>query len=98
MKRPPRASSVTWGLADRVERKVLDFVEAGTEVEAADIVLMNRVICCYPDMPRLAGAAADRTRGFLMMSSPRGCGGVVWFWPPRTSDSCVVLLPAVYAT
>ena len=59
------------GLANRVERKVLDFVEAGTDVEAADIVVMNRVICCYPDMPRLAGAAADRTRGFLVMSFPK---------------------------
>jgi 2-polyprenyl-3-methyl-5-hydroxy-6-metoxy-1,4-benzoquinol methylase len=59
------------GLADRVERKVVDFVEAGTEVEAADILVMNRVICCYPDMPRLAGAAASRTRGLLVMSFPK---------------------------
>src|SRR4030088_944219 len=43
------------GLADRVERKVVDFAEAGTEFEGADIVVMNRVICCYPDMPKLAG-------------------------------------------
>lgn len=59
------------GLADRVERRVVDFVEAGIEVEAADIVVMNRVICCYPDMPKLAGAAADRTRGLLVMSFPK---------------------------
>ena len=48
------------GLADRVERRVVDFVEAGTEVDAADIVILNRVVCCYPDMPRLVGNAADR--------------------------------------
>ncbi len=59
-------------LADRVERRVMDFVEAGPEVEAADFVVMNRVICCYPDMPRLAGAAADRTRTTLVMSFPNG--------------------------
>jgi 2-polyprenyl-3-methyl-5-hydroxy-6-metoxy-1,4-benzoquinol methylase len=59
------------GLADRVERKVVDFVDAATEVEAADIVVMNRVICCYPDMPKLAGAAADRTRGLLVLSFPK---------------------------
>src|ERR1700737_3859471 len=39
------------GLGDRVERRVMDFAEAAGEVEAADIVVMNRVICCYPDMP-----------------------------------------------
>jgi len=31
------------GLADRVERKVMDFAEAAAEVKAADIVIMNRV-------------------------------------------------------
>jgi 2-polyprenyl-3-methyl-5-hydroxy-6-metoxy-1,4-benzoquinol methylase len=57
-------------LADRVERKVMDFAEAGNEVEPADFVVMNRVICCYPDMPKLAGAAADHTTGMLVMSFP----------------------------
>jgi 2-polyprenyl-3-methyl-5-hydroxy-6-metoxy-1,4-benzoquinol methylase len=58
------------GLSDRVERRVMDFAEADTEVEAADVVVMNRVICCYPDMPRLAGAAADRANRILVMSFP----------------------------
>src|SRR5260370_33740187 len=31
---------------------------------------MNRVICCYPDMPKLAGAAAVRANGMLGMSFP----------------------------
>ena len=57
-------------MSDRVERRVMDFAEAGADVEAADIVVMNRVICCYPDMPKLAGAAADRARGMLVMSFP----------------------------
>jgi magnesium-protoporphyrin O-methyltransferase len=58
------------GLSDRVERRIMDFAEAGTEIEPADVVVMNRVICCYPDMPKLAGAAADHTRGMLVMSFP----------------------------
>lgn len=58
------------GLSDRVDRRVMDFAEAGADVEAADVVVMNRVICCYPDMPKLAGAAADRARGRLVMSFP----------------------------
>ena len=58
------------GLGDRVERRLMDFAEAGTEVDTADVVVMNRVICCYPDMPRLARAAADRARVLLVMSFP----------------------------
>jgi 2-polyprenyl-3-methyl-5-hydroxy-6-metoxy-1,4-benzoquinol methylase len=58
------------GLADLVERRVMDFAEAGAEVEPADVVVMNRVICCYPNMPKLAGAAADRARGMVVMSFP----------------------------
>jgi len=33
------------GFEDRVERRVMDFVNAGADIEAADIVVMNRVIC-----------------------------------------------------
>jgi len=58
------------GLADRVERRVMDFAEAGIEVGTADVVVLNRVICCYPDMPKLAGAAAERTGHVLVMSFP----------------------------
>jgi len=59
------------GFTDRIDRKVMDFVDPSVQLEAADVVIMNRVICCYPDMPRLAGAAAERTRELLVMSYPR---------------------------
>ena len=59
------------GLEERVERRVMDFAAAGAAVEGADIVIMNRVICCYPDMPRLAGTASDHARELLVMSFPR---------------------------
>jgi len=58
------------GLTDQVGRRVMDFAEAGPEVEAADVVVMNRVICCYPDMPKLASAAAERAGEVLVMSFP----------------------------
>ena len=59
------------GLEDRVERRVMDFTEAGGEVKAAGVVVLNRVICCYPDMPKLAGAAASHAQRVLVMSFPR---------------------------
>jgi magnesium-protoporphyrin O-methyltransferase len=59
------------GLEDRVERHVIDFADAAATVSAADIVILNRVICCYHDMPKLAGAAADHAREVLALSFPR---------------------------
>ena len=58
-------------LQDRVERRVMDFVDAASEVAAADIVVMNRVVCCYPDLGRLEGAASEHARQTLVMSFPK---------------------------
>jgi 2-polyprenyl-3-methyl-5-hydroxy-6-metoxy-1,4-benzoquinol methylase len=55
---------------DRVERLVMDFADSAAAVEAADVVVLNRVICCYPDLPKLAAAAADHTRRVLVLSFP----------------------------
>ncbi len=62
-------------LVDRVERSVADFAEIGAEISPSDIVVLNRVVCCYPDMPTLTAAAADHTRGVLVMSFPK----VTWW-------------------
>ena len=59
------------GLEDRVERRIMDFAEAHAAVPAADIVILNRVVCCYPNMPKLVGAAAEHARQTLVMSFPR---------------------------
>ena len=59
------------GLEDRVERRVMDFAEAAGDVQAADVVVMNRVICCYPDMPKLTGEAAEHARELLVLSFPK---------------------------
>jgi 2-polyprenyl-3-methyl-5-hydroxy-6-metoxy-1,4-benzoquinol methylase len=59
------------GFSDRAERHVKDFAASAGEVNGADIVVMNRVLCCYHDMPRLAGAAADHARLMLVLSYPR---------------------------
>jgi magnesium-protoporphyrin O-methyltransferase len=58
------------GFDGRVERRVLDFAQAGGGIEPADFVVLNRVLCCYPDMPLLAGAAADHALRALVLSFP----------------------------
>ena len=59
------------GFADRVERQTLDFAEAATTLPEADVVVMHRVVCCYPDGEALVAAAAGRARRLLAFSYPR---------------------------
>jgi hypothetical protein len=56
---------------ERVERRVGDFVAAAPDLPTADAVLMNRVVCCYPDYAALLRAAASHARGFLVYTYPR---------------------------
>ena len=58
------------GLADRVDRRLLDIAMAPDEVEAADVVVLHRVVCCYPDYERLLGAAGGHARRLLVFSHP----------------------------
>jgi magnesium-protoporphyrin O-methyltransferase len=59
------------GLEERVSFRVEDVLGAPEAVEPADVVLMNRVVCCSPDGVRLAGIAAGLARRSLVLSFPR---------------------------
>ena len=48
------------GHADRLDLIHGDFVELAPSLADADVVTLDRVICCYPDMPALVGAAARK--------------------------------------
>jgi magnesium-protoporphyrin O-methyltransferase len=48
------------GLADREAHRYGNFAEIADDVDGADIVTLDRVICCYPDMRALVGASAAR--------------------------------------
>lgn len=58
------------GLSDRAERRVVDIAATPGDVEAADIVVLHRVVCCYPDYEALLSAAAAHTRRVLVFSHP----------------------------
>jgi SAM-dependent methyltransferase len=57
------------GLEGRVERRVEDFVTA--ELKPHDVVVLHRVVCCYPDADALVGAAADHTQRTLLLTYPQ---------------------------
>jgi magnesium-protoporphyrin O-methyltransferase len=59
------------GLEGRAERVLHDIAADPAEIEPADVVVLNRVVCCYPDPERLLGAAADRARRLLVFSYPK---------------------------
>ena len=58
-------------LEGRIERRVADAVQDAAELEPADVVVMSRVVCCYPDPDALMSVAADRARRMLVVSFPR---------------------------
>lgn len=59
------------GLAGRVDRRLVDLAVDPGMVEPADVVVLHRVVCCYPDYARLLAAAAGHARRLLAFSYPR---------------------------
>jgi len=53
-----------------VERRIIDIAQVHDKVERADVVVLHRVVCCYPDYERLLGAAASKTGRLLVFSHP----------------------------
>jgi 16S rRNA G966 N2-methylase RsmD len=58
------------GMTDRVRRRFVDIATSPDEVEPADVVVLHRVVCCYPDYERLLSAAASHAKRLLVYSHP----------------------------
>lgn len=59
------------GMTDRVNRMLgIDLAAEPDAVTDADIVILHRVVCCYPDYDRLLGAAADHAGRLLLFTHP----------------------------
>ena len=59
------------GFGDRVSGRVADFVSVAAEIPPADVVTLDKVVCCSPDMPALLGRAAERARRIVGLVYPR---------------------------
>jgi methyltransferase family protein len=59
------------GYSDRVQYLHGDFVELAPQIEEADIVTLDRVICCYPDMRALVSLSAARAGKVYALIFPR---------------------------
>jgi magnesium-protoporphyrin O-methyltransferase len=60
------------GIESRSAFRVADVLSTPEAVSRADIVVLNRVVCCSPDGVRLTGMAAGLASRMLLVSYPRG--------------------------
>jgi 16S rRNA G966 N2-methylase RsmD len=58
------------GVTGRVHRRLADIAVDPDAVPPADVVVLHRVVCCYPDHERLLSAAAQHARRQLVFSHP----------------------------
>lgn len=76
-----RAEATRRGVAEVIEWCHGDFVSIAHRMTAADLVTLDRVVCCYPSFESLLGAALTRAHRCVALSYPRGSWYVrATFW------------------
>ncbi len=68
------------GLEEKAVRRLHDIAADRDGVESADVVVLHRVVCCYPDYERLLRAAAEHAHRLVVFS-----------YPPRNAVSRLVV-------
>jgi len=69
------------GTLDRLEFVDGDFVSRASDVDVADIVTLDRVICCYPAVESLVRLSATRARSLYGLVLPRDRRLLRWALP-----------------
>ena len=59
------------GISDRIHFLHGNFVDLAESLPPADIVTLNRVICCYNDMVNLVGLSVERSKALYGLVYPR---------------------------
>jgi magnesium-protoporphyrin O-methyltransferase len=76
--RTARQEAERRGTAERTQFHHGDFVALAGQIAPADIVTLDRVICCYPDMPAMVRLSAERARRFYAFVFPRDLFYLRW--------------------
>jgi magnesium-protoporphyrin O-methyltransferase len=66
-----RAEAQALGLAERTEYRQGDFVALAATLAPADIVILDKVICCYPDADALVHTSALTAKRVYAFTIPR---------------------------
>ena len=69
--RAAREEAARRGTAGRMSYHGGDFVALADGIEPADVVTLDRVICCYPDVEALVGRSAERAGRLYGLVYPR---------------------------
>jgi magnesium-protoporphyrin O-methyltransferase len=59
------------GYAERASYRFGDFAALASEIAQADVVTLERVICCYPDMRALVKLSSERAKQIYAVVYPR---------------------------
>jgi 2-polyprenyl-3-methyl-5-hydroxy-6-metoxy-1,4-benzoquinol methylase len=59
------------GVSDRLQLKQGDVTELGEQLVTCDVVVLDRVVCCYGDWRALLGTASAHARDAVALSYPR---------------------------
>jgi 2-polyprenyl-3-methyl-5-hydroxy-6-metoxy-1,4-benzoquinol methylase len=59
------------GHSERVKFIHADFTDVADELPQADVVTLDRVVCCYPDFRSLLKAASSKSRKVVALTYPR---------------------------
>jgi magnesium-protoporphyrin O-methyltransferase len=59
------------GLAGRASYVEGDFMEIDSQVDAADVCVLDKVVCCYPDAKGLLQRSLQKTRRTYALTYPR---------------------------
>lgn len=66
-----RAWAVERGLDSRTHYLEGDFMELADRIEAAEVTLLDKVVCCYPDADGLVHRSLEKTRRVYALTYPR---------------------------
>jgi SAM-dependent methyltransferase len=66
-----RAEAERRGFADRTRHLAGDFVTLADALEPADVVTLDKVVCCYSDMQLLVDRSVERARRMIGLVYPR---------------------------
>ena len=67
-----RTEAVRRGVAQRMSWRTADYVSVASQLPRADLVTLDRVVCCYPGFEDLLLRAADHAATLLAISYPKG--------------------------
>ncbi len=88
-----RKAAKAAGLEDRTDYRLGDFVQLAAEAPDADITILDKVVCCYPDWENLLDRSLQKTRRVYALTYPRDrvitrTGGRILHWGMELIHCC----------